>query len=269
MYEPFLNREKQFLKANAELDNRFKEMDQTKIDGSDVAKPRLNVFGNGSRVQNQSAVKLTSHIIKPKRNETKCVVTSKSSDEVVKTNRSILCETVNVSDVINDKPQKLKTSVLGAANAHSTKSETKVHSTVNSISKPLDHKDSSTVIDKTSVATVTVSSSGDPTVKKNISSDGLIRFLKSKVAILKQELELSQQENVKNLRTYESSIESFKKTAAQTDLVINDNETLKIQIDKMQKANNVYETVLKVNNFFLTLRSLVEQKFSYISLPLC
>lgn len=74
------------------------------------------------------------------------------------------------------------------------------------------------------------------------------RFLKSKVAILKQELEVSQQENVKNLRTYESTCEQLKKNATQTDQVINENEALKIQIDKMQKANNVYEAMIKVKD---------------------
>lgn len=72
------------------------------------------------------------------------------------------------------------------------------------------------------------------------------RFLKSKVAILKQELELSQQENVKNIRAYEGSVESNKKIVAQMDLVNNENEALKIQVDKLQTTNKIYETDVKV-----------------------
>lgn len=72
------------------------------------------------------------------------------------------------------------------------------------------------------------------------------RFLKSKVAILKQELELSQQENVKNVRAYEGCVESNKKNVAQMTLMSNENEALKVQVDKLQKASNIYETVIKV-----------------------
>lgn len=67
------------------------------------------------------------------------------------------------------------------------------------------------------------------------------------MAILKQELELSQQENVKNLRAYEGCVESNKKNIAQMDLLSTENDALKTQVDKLQKANNIYETVVKVS----------------------
>lgn len=66
------------------------------------------------------------------------------------------------------------------------------------------------------------------------------------MAILKQELELSQQENVKNIRACESSMELNKKHATQMDQLTNENEALKSQVDKLQKGNNIYETVVKV-----------------------
>lgn len=66
------------------------------------------------------------------------------------------------------------------------------------------------------------------------------------MAIVKQELELSQQENVKNLRAYESSLELNKKHAAQMDQVTNENDGLKAQVDKLQKSINIYEAVEKV-----------------------
>lgn len=66
------------------------------------------------------------------------------------------------------------------------------------------------------------------------------------MAILKQELELSQQENVKNLHAYESSVELNKKHVSQVDLVTKENEALKSQIEKLQKANDTYEFIVKV-----------------------
>lgn len=170
MYEPFLNREKQYLKANAELDNRFKEIEQTKIPVSDIAKPRLNVFGNSSKAQNQSSVKTSQH--KQKRHEIKCGNPSKSSDEVQKLIQSTLCKSVNVTGNFTDKSQKMKASASDADITRSNQTEAKVHST----NKPLDHKDSSTVFNQTLATAVTVSSSSDTTLKKNISSDGLIRY---------------------------------------------------------------------------------------------
>lgn len=72
------------------------------------------------------------------------------------------------------------------------------------------------------------------------------RFLKSKVAILKQELEQSHQENVKSLRAYEGCVESNKKIAAQMDQLVNENASLKAQVEKLQSTNNTLETVMKV-----------------------
>lgn len=161
---------------NAELDNRFKEIDQVKIDFSDAVKPRLNVFGNSSKTNNQSGVKLSFHTPKPKRNEFKCGNTTKNSEAP---NQNVLGETVN-STKIADKPQKLKASVTNVGNgtiAHSNQTKNNVHS----INKSSNHIDSqtSTVLNPTSGLTSTnntnVCSSTETGMKKNISSDGLIK----------------------------------------------------------------------------------------------
>lgn len=174
MYEPYLNREKQYLKMNADLDNRFKEIDQMKNDSPDIVAPRLNVFGNGSKVTNQSA-KLSFHAPKQKRNEIKCAPTPKALGDVL--NQNVLGETassVRTIDRFVDKPQKLKTSTIAS---HSNQ-ENDFNS--NSKNKSSDHIDTvpSAVINRIQdriTGTTTVSPANDATVKKNISSDGLIK----------------------------------------------------------------------------------------------
>ncbi len=64
---------------------------------------------------------------------------------------------------------------------------------------------------------------------------------------MKQELEQSQQENVKNLRAYEGCVESNKKAVAQLDQLSNENAALKVQVEKLQKENSIHELVMKVN----------------------
>lgn len=161
MYEPYLNREKQYLKVNAELDNRFKEIDEIKNESSDPVKPRLNVFGNSPKVHNPSTAKSAYHIPKQKRIESKCG-TTKSSNE--SKDQSVLCETANLARVrIADKPQKLRT---GAASARLNQTENTAHS----IHKLLDNKDNDT-----NQASAAINPSSDIILKKNISSDGLIK----------------------------------------------------------------------------------------------
>lgn len=172
MYEPYLNREKQYLKMNADLDNRFKEIDQMKNDSPDIVAPRLNVFGNGSKVINQSA-KLSFHASKQKRNEIKCAPTPKVSGDVL--NQNALGETassVRTIDRFVDKPQKLKTTTI---TSHSHQ-----ENDCNSKNKSSDHIDTvpSVVISRIQdriTGTTTVSPANEATVKKNISSDGLIK----------------------------------------------------------------------------------------------
>lgn len=73
------------------------------------------------------------------------------------------------------------------------------------------------------------------------------RFLKAKVTILQQELELSHQENTKNLDNLTKAIELQKKTEAARCHANNTINTLNAQIQKLQQtdANNALK--LKVN----------------------
>ncbi|XP_037043655.1 uncharacterized protein LOC119079703 [Bradysia coprophila] len=247
MYEPYLNREKQYLKMNAELDSRFKEIDPMKSDKVDIIKPRLNVFGNGSKVNNQGT-KSVVHASKQKRNDTKSSAAASSMIDMtsvnVNPNNSDTVTLFKNKGTFDDKPQKLK--------ALSTEEKM-------SKRKPIDIPDKSITScevyqsqgqvepmnNTKNNAVIASPTTNDTTTKKNLSSDGLIKFLKSKVAILKQELEQSQQENVKNIRAYEGSVESSKKFAAQIDQLTNENTSLKTQVEKLQNWNNTLEAVMK------------------------
>lgn len=167
MYEPYLNREKQYVKMNAELDNRFKEIDQIKSDRSEIVKPRLNVFGNGSKVNiNQSVRSVVHTASKPKRNEINCGTASGTSGtQDLNSKKNV------ISDVASsvDRPQMLKTC------------SSKDHS----MSKiKLSDNDSSAAANRNQVQTAVMTNknsnnngavTNDATVKKNISSDGLIK----------------------------------------------------------------------------------------------
>lgn len=174
MYEPYLNREKQYLKVNAELDNRFKEIDQMKSDRSEIVKPRLNVFGNGSKVNNQ-IVRSVVQAPKQKRNEIKCGTTSKATGDVLSSNKNALCDTassVKSADKSVDKIQKFKASSTNCSHL----SQENVCLSERKLS---DHVDTTAVINhqpSTNNINAAVSPpTNDATVKKNISSDGLIK----------------------------------------------------------------------------------------------
>ncbi|KAJ6641329.1 Testis-expressed protein 9, partial [Pseudolycoriella hygida] len=225
MYEPYLNKEKQYLKMNAELDNRFKEIDHTKGGiSADNGKPRLNVFGNGCKVN--QLPKATVPTPKQKRKEIKFGTVdqktyrdaARSSDKIVTTSKIETTNSQQIDSTSNNNRPVVTTSPQQA---------------------PV------TTAIKSNDAQAPVSPTNDGVVKKNISSEGLIKFLKSKVAILKQELEVSQQENVKNIRAYDASVESNKRSIAQIEMLSIENDSMKIQIDKLQKSLATHEAVAK------------------------
>lgn len=175
MYEPYLNREKQYMKMNAVLDNRFKEIDQMKSDRSDVVKPRLNVFGNGSKVQ---SVKATIPVSKPKRNEIKCGTTPKSSGDVLILNENALSRTESSitptsTSKVMDKPKK---SQLTSSQENDFLSKGKLSNSIDGDSPAVIIQTQSQVTLIPTNNNVTVSSTtNEPTSKKNISADGLIK----------------------------------------------------------------------------------------------
>lgn len=164
MYEPYLNREKQYLKMNAELDDRFKDFDQIKNDSSDIVKPRLNVFGNGSKTINQSA--RTLHIPKPKRSEMKCTTTPKtSSDVLLRSSQSLLSER--------------GTSLTGKLESSDKKSTLKINPSDQLGSAPSGvinrTQEQTEVTTSTNNANVSPTTTNEVGVKRNISTDGLIK----------------------------------------------------------------------------------------------
>lgn len=170
MYEPYLNREKQYLKMNADLDNRFKEVDQIKNDGPDMAKPRLNVFGNGSKANNQNAKSA-----KPKRTEVK----SKTLGDAV--NQNVVREIASsVRTIVKsaDKPQKSKPDPAATSRSsleNDCFSERKSSAHIDTVSSVVINRTQDTIIGTTSNRSVTLATGTDAPVKKNISSDGLIK----------------------------------------------------------------------------------------------
>ncbi|KAG4067777.1 hypothetical protein HA402_005549 [Bradysia odoriphaga] len=248
MYEPYLNREKQYLKMNAELDSRFKEMDPMKsVDTVDIVKPRLNVFGNGSKVYNQGT-KSVVVASKQKRNDTKSTAAASFMIDMASTNvNPNNSDTVTLfknKDTFNDKAQKLK--AFSAEEKLSKRKPTDITDKSSSSCEVYQSQGQVELINSRKSNAVIVSpATNDTIMKKNLSSDGLIKFLKSKVAILKQELEQCQQENVKNIRAYEGSVESNKKLATQIDQLTNENACLKAQVEKLQSSNNTLEAVMK------------------------
>lgn len=73
------------------------------------------------------------------------------------------------------------------------------------------------------------------------------RFLKAKVTILQQELDLSHQENTKNLDNLAKAIELQKKTEAARCHANNTINTLNAQIQKLQQTEMNNTLKLKVN----------------------
>lgn len=76
-----------------------------------------------------------------------------------------------------------------------------------------------------------------------------LRFLKAKVTILQQELDLSHQENVKNLDNLAKAIELQKKTEAARCQANNSINTLNAQLQKCQQ--NEMNMTLKLKVWFI------------------
>lgn len=74
----------------------------------------------------------------------------------------------------------------------------------------------------------------------------IFRFLKAKVTILQQELNLSHQENVKNLDNLSKSMELQKKTEAARCQANNTINTLNAQLQKLQQNEMNMTLKLKV-----------------------
>lgn len=149
MYEPYLNKEKQYLKMNAELDNRFKEIEPIKSETSDVAKPRLNVFGI-SKTNNQPTKSIV-HVAKQKKIGTKLGSTPKASYEN------------NFSDAGLKNVDSVDVKSNSANNESKKKSSENVSQSVE-------------IIGETDLHVTSTTTSNEPTlIKKNISSDGLIK----------------------------------------------------------------------------------------------
>lgn len=75
------------------------------------------------------------------------------------------------------------------------------------------------------------------------------RFLKAKVTILQQELDLSHQENVKNLDNLAKAIELQKKTEAARCHANNTINALNAQIQKLQQNEMNITLKLKVSDY--------------------
>ncbi|XP_055312487.1 testis-expressed protein 9-like [Sitodiplosis mosellana] len=83
--------------------------------------------------------------------------------------------------------------------------------------------------------------------RKNTSADGIIKFLKAKVTILQQELNLSHTENIKNLDNLAKAIELQKKTEAARCQAVQSINALNAQIQKLQQNEMNITLKLKEN----------------------
>lgn len=81
------------------------------------------------------------------------------------------------------------------------------------------------------------------------SSCFFFRFLKAKVTILQQELDLSHKENTKNADKLAKVIEEQKKGEAARSQAINTINLLNSQIQKMQQSDANVALKLKVSNY--------------------
>lgn len=163
MYEPYLNREKQYLKMNAELDDRFKDIDQMKNDSSDIVKPRLNVFGNGSKTINQSA--RTLHIPKQKRSEMKSTTTPKTSSDVLRSSQSLLSERGTSLTGKLESSDKKSTLIINPSDQLGSAPSGVISRT----------QEQTEVTTSTNNANVSPTTTNEVGVKRNISTDGLIK----------------------------------------------------------------------------------------------
>lgn len=152
---------------NAELDNRFKGIDPLKTNNVDTVKPRLNVFGNGTKVNNQG-MKSVVQVPKQKRNEiNSAAATGSKKVDTATTNVKANAD----SAVSDDKTHKLKVSrSVERKPADSTEKislTTEANQNLTQVG-PINNMENNAV---------TVSSTNNDTiVKKNLSSDGLIKY---------------------------------------------------------------------------------------------
>uniref|UniRef100_A0AAG5D320 Testis-expressed sequence 9 protein n=1 Tax=Anopheles atroparvus TaxID=41427 RepID=A0AAG5D320_ANOAO len=81
--------------------------------------------------------------------------------------------------------------------------------------------------------------------KKNISSDGLIKFLKSKVAILQTELESSQRQNEANVKDLHLALDRLKQLEALKEQLLTKNSALERTVKKFEERNLELDKLLK------------------------
>lgn len=82
-------------------------------------------------------------------------------------------------------------------------------------------------------------------VKSNISSEGLIKFLKSKVTILQDEVEIRQKENLKKTDELQSTADKLNKVEQQRDQVCAKNNQLQSALKKAEDRLTELELKLK------------------------
>ncbi|XP_053665756.1 girdin [Anopheles marshallii] len=81
--------------------------------------------------------------------------------------------------------------------------------------------------------------------KKNISSEGLIKFLKSKVAILQTELEASQKQNEANVKDLNLALDRLKQLEALKEQLLTKNGALERTVKKFEERNVELDKMLK------------------------
>uniref|UniRef100_A0A182PF35 Testis-expressed sequence 9 protein n=1 Tax=Anopheles epiroticus TaxID=199890 RepID=A0A182PF35_9DIPT len=81
--------------------------------------------------------------------------------------------------------------------------------------------------------------------KKNISSEGLIKFLKSKVAILQTELEASQKQNEANVKDLNLALDRLKQLEALKEQLLTKNGALERTVKKYEERNVELDKLLK------------------------
>ncbi|XP_049290195.1 uncharacterized protein LOC125767558 [Anopheles funestus] len=81
--------------------------------------------------------------------------------------------------------------------------------------------------------------------KKNISSEGLIKFLKSKVAILQTELETSQKQNEANVKDLNLALDRLKQLEALKEQLLTKNGALERTVKKFEERNVELDKMLK------------------------
>uniref|UniRef100_A0A182JX46 Testis-expressed sequence 9 protein n=1 Tax=Anopheles christyi TaxID=43041 RepID=A0A182JX46_9DIPT len=81
--------------------------------------------------------------------------------------------------------------------------------------------------------------------KKNISSEGLIKFLKSKVAILQTELEASQKQNEANVKDLNLALDRLKQLEAVKEQLLTKNGALERTVRKYEERNVELDKLLK------------------------